>query len=208
MTSVNIETNHGNISILELLSNTSVTISEGEMLELINDKDPIIIEDIYFEVIHAKTASLFSASCQVGAMSAKANQEKIDALKSFGTNYGMCFQLIDDAIDYSSSSGTLGKNIGDDFKEGKVTLPIILAYLRSNNNEKKFWKKTIMDLNQDKDDLKKAINIIIKYNCIEDTIERAKHFANIAKDSLGIFENSKYKVSLINLINSGLTRLS
>ena len=199
---------YGNISILKLLSDTSVIISEGEMLELVNDKNPKISEDIYLEVINRKTASLFSASCQVGAMSAIANQEKINALRSFGTNFGMCFQLIDDAIDYSSSTRALGKNIGDDFKEGKVTLPIILAYLRSNNNEKKFWKKTIVDLNQDKYDFEKAMKIMNKYNCIEDTISRAKHFANIATDSLGTFNNTKYKESLTNLINSGLTRLS
>ena len=100
------------------------------------------------------------------------------------------------------------KNVGDDFKEGKVTLPIILAYLRSNNYEKEFWKKTIRHLDQNKDDFSKAIGIINKYKCIEDTIDRAKHFANIAKDSLGIFDDSEYKEILINLVNSGLTRLN
>ena len=199
---------YGNISVLKILSDTSVVISEGEILELQNDKDPTINEDIYFKVINGKTASLFSAACQVGAVCAKINQEKIDALKSFGTNFGMSFQLIDDAIDYSSSTTILGKNIGDDFKEGKVTLPIILAYLRSNNYEKEFWKKTIRHLDQNKDDFSKAIGIINKYKCIEDTIDRAKHFANIAKDSLGIFDGSEYKKILTNLVNSGLTRLS
>ena len=199
---------YGDVSILKLLADTSVVISEGEMLELNNDKDPTINEEIYLNVINGKTASLFSAACQVGGMSAKVDQEKVNALKSFGTNFGMSFQLIDDAIDYSSSSMTLGKNVGDDFKEGKVTLPIILAYLRSNNNEKKFWMKTIEHLNQDKNDLNKAVEIINKYNCIEDTIERAKHFANIAKDSLGVFKETIYKETLINLVNSGLSRLS
>ena len=200
---------YGNISVLKILSDASVVISEGEILELQNDKDPTINEDIYFKVINGKTASLFSAACQVGAMCCtKINQEKINALKSFGTNFGMSFQLIDDAIDYSSSTTILGKNVGDDFKEGKVTLPIILAYLRSNDYEKEFWKKTIRRLDQNKDDFSKAIEIINKYKCIEDTIERAKHFANIAKDSLGIFNDSEYKEILTNLVNSGLTRLN
>jgi len=199
---------YGNISVLKILSDTSVVISEGEILELQNDNDPTINEDIYFKVINGKTASLFSAACQVGAMCAKIKQEKIDALKSFGTNFGMSFQLIDDAIDYSSSTTKLGKNVGDDFKEGKVTLPIILAYLRSNDYEKEFWKKTIKHLDQNKDDFSKAIEIINKYKCIEDTIDRAKHFANIAKDSLGIFDDSEYKEILSNLVNSGLTRLN
>ena len=136
---------YGNISVLKTLSDTSVVISEGEILELQNDKDPTINEDIYFKVINGKTASLFSAACQVGAMCAKINQEKIDALKSFGTNFGMSFQLVDDAIDYSSSTTILGKNVGDDFKEGKVTLPIILAYLRSNDREKEFWTNQFHD---------------------------------------------------------------
>ena len=148
---------YGNISVLKTLSDTSVVISEGEILELQNDKDPTINEDIYFKVINGKTASLFSAACQVGAMCAEINQEKIDALKSFGTNFGMSFQLIDDAIDYSSSNTTLGKNIGDDFKEGKVTLPIILAYLRSNDYEKEFWKRTIKLLDQKENDFTKMM---------------------------------------------------
>ena len=114
-------TKYGNVEILKILSDTSVTISEGEVLELSNDKDPTINEDVYFEVINGKTASLFSAACQVGAISADASKKEIESLKSFGTNFGMSFQLVDDAIDYSSNNNLLGKNIGDDFKEGKIT---------------------------------------------------------------------------------------
>ena len=198
---------YGNISILKILSDTSVVISEGEILELQNDKDPTINEDIYFKVINGKTASLFSAACQVGAMCCtKINQEKINALKSFGTNFGMSFQLIDDAIDYSSTFYHLGKNVGDDFKQGKVTLPIILAYLRSGTEEKKYWKRTMQNLDQHENDFEIALKIINKYNCIEDTVERANHYANIAKDSLGIFDNTKFKSMLINLTDSSLTR--
>ena len=201
-------TKYGNLEVLKILSDTSVTISEGEVLELTNDKDLTINEDVYFEVLNGKTASLFSAACQVGGISAKANNKEIEALKSFGTNFGMAFQLIDDAIDYSSTNESLGKNIGDDFKEGKVTLPIILAYLRSNNLEKKFWIKTVVNLKQDPDDLEKAILIIKKYDCISDTIQRARHFANVAKDSIGFFKDNEYKFALINLINSSLNRLN
>ena len=199
---------YGNTAVLKLLSDTSVTISEGEMLELSNDKDPTINEDIYYDVINGKTASLFSAACQVGGMSAQGSDKEVEYLKSFGANFGMSFQLIDDAIDYSSSNIVLGKNIGDDFKEGKVTLPIILAYLRSNKAEKDFWKKTIVHLKQEKDDFHHAINIIKKYDCIEDTIDRARHFANVAIDSLGSFKDNNYKIGLINLIQSSLNRLN
>ena len=199
---------YGNTAVLKLLSDTSVIISEGEMLELSNDKDPTINEDVYYDVINGKTASLFSAACQVGGMSAQGSDKEVEYLKSFGANFGMSFQLIDDAIDYSSSNITLGKNIGDDFKEGKITLPIILAYLRSNKTEKEFWKKTIVHLKQEKDDFHHAINIIKKYDCIADTIDRARHFANVAIDSLGSFKDNNYKIGLINLIQSSLNRLN
>ena len=201
-------TKYGNVEILKILSDTSVTISEGEVLELSNDKDPTINEDVYFEVINGKTASLFSAACQVGAISAGASKKEIESLKSFGTNFGMSFQLVDDAIDYSSNNNLLGKNIGDDFKEGKITLPIILAYLRSNNQEKKFWDRTIINLKQSKNDFLKAKEIMQKYSCIEDTLDRARHFCNVAIDSLGSFTENKYKISLIKLIESSLNRLS
>ena len=199
---------YGNNAVLKLLSDTSVIISEGEMLELSNDKDPTINEDLYYDVINGKTASLFSAACQVGGISAQGSDKEVEYLKSFGANFGMSFQLIDDAIDYSSSNITLGKNIGDDFKEGKITLPIILAYLRSNKTEKEFWKKTIVHLKQEKDDFRHAINIIKKYDCIADTIDRARHFANVAIDSLGSFKDNNYKIGLINLIQSSLNRLN
>jgi octaprenyl-diphosphate synthase len=196
----------GSQEILKLLSDTSVTIAEGEVLELTNDKDLTINEDIYLEVIQEKTASLFSSACQVGAMTTKAAHEKIKALKTFGVNFGMSFQLIDDVIDYSSSFYQLGKNVGDDFKQGKVTLPIILAYLRSDTKEKQYWKRAMQDLDQQENDFEKALKIINKYNCIEDTIKRANHFANIAKDSLGIFDDTKFKKILINLTDSSLAR--
>ena len=132
----------------------------------------------------------------------------IESFKIYGKAIGLSFQLIDDYLDYMGSPSKMGKNIGDDFKEGKVTLPIILAYLRSDDLEKKFWKKTINNLNQKKEDFSKAVTIIKKYNCIEDTIERARHFANVALDSLGPFDNNKYKLSLINLIKSSISRLN
>ena len=141
-------TKYGNSHTLKILADTSVIISEGEVLELANDKNLEINEGIYFDVVNAKTASLFSAASQVGAISANASKAEINALKSFGTNFGMTFQLVDDAIDYSSSKKILDKNTGDDFKEGKITLPIILAYGRSNEKEKKFWTKVISNLEQ------------------------------------------------------------
>ena len=155
------------MKLLKILADTSVTISEGEVLELANDKNLEINEDLYFDVVNAKTASLFSAACQVGAISADASIGEINALKSFGTNFGMSFQLIDDAIDYSSNKSVLGKNIGDDFKEGKITLPIILAYGRSDEKEKIFWKKQYLSLIRKVGILKKHWKLLTNINVLK-----------------------------------------
>ena len=200
-------TKYGNTETLKILADTSVVISEGEVLELANDKNLEINENIYFEVVNAKTASLFSAACQVGSISALGTEAEVNALKSFGTNFGMTFQLIDDAIDYSSNKKILGKNTGDDFKEGKITLPIILAYGRSNDKEKKFWERTISDLNQNDGDFEMALEIINKYQCIEDTLTRANHFSNVAVDSVDIFKDNIYKEKLVSLVSKSVSRI-
>ena len=200
-------TKYGSLETLKILSYTSVIISEGEVQEISNDKNLEMNENTYFKVINGKTASLFSAACQVGGISGGAKDNEQQALKSFGTNFGMAFQLIDDAIDYSSNSETMGKNIGDDFKEGKITLPVILAYGRSNTSEKKFWNEVISNSSQNENDFKKAISLLIKYNCIEDTLIRANHFADVAIDSLSIFKNNEYKKGLITLIETSIKRL-
>ena len=201
-------TKYGKMEALKILSDTSVVISEGEVLEISNDKNLEMNQDTYFQVINGKTASLFSAACQVGGISGGAKDNEHQALKSFGTNFGMAFQLIDDAIDYSSNSKTMGKNIGDDFKEGKITLPIILAYGRSNNEEKKFLQNVISNSTEDQNNFKLTKELLIKYKCIEDTLIRANHFADIAIDSLTIFNDNEYKEALIKLIETSVKRLA
>ena len=201
-------TKYGNMEALKILSDTSVVISEGEVLEISNDKNLEMNQDTYFQIINGKTASLFSAACQVGGISGGAKDNEHKALKSFGTNFGMAFQLIDDAIDYSSNSKTMGKNIGDDFKEGKITLPIILAYGRSNNEEKKFLQNVISNPKEDQNNFKLTKELLIKYKCIEDTLIRANHFADIAIDSLTIFNDNEYKEALIKLIETSVKRLA
>ena len=199
-------TKYGNMETLKILSDTSVVISEGEVLEISNDKNLEMNQDTYFQIINGKTASLFSAACQVGGISGGAKENEHQALKSFGTNFGMAFQLIDDAIDYSSNSKTMGKNIGDDFKEGKITLPIILAYGRSNNEEKKFLQNVISNPKEDQNNFKLTKELLIKYKCIEDTLIRANHFADVAIDSLSIFNDNEYKEALIKLIDTSIKR--
>ena len=201
-------TKYGNMETLKILSDTSVVISEGEVLEISNDKNLEMNQDTYFQIINGKTASLFSAACQVGGISGGAKDNEHQALKSFGTNFGMAFQLIDDAIDYSSNSKTMGKNIGDDFKEGKITLPIILAYGRSNNEEKKFLQNVISNPKEDQNNFKLTKELLIKYKCIEDTLIRANHFADIAIDSLTIFNDNEHKEALIKLIETSIKRLA
>ena len=201
-------TKYGNMETLKILSDTSVVISEGEVLEISNDKNLEMNQDTYFQVINGKTASLFSAACQVGGISGGAKDNEHQALKSFGTNFGMAFQLIDDAIDYSSNSKTMGKNIGDDFKEGKITLPIILAYGRSKNEEKKFLQNVISNPKEVQKNFKLTTELLIKYKCIEDTLIRANHFADVAIDSLSIFNDNEYKEALIKLIDTSIKRLA
>ena len=201
-------TKYGNMKTLKILSDTSVVISEGEVLEISNDKNLEMNQDTYFQIINGKTASLFSAACQVGGISGGAKDNEQQALKSFGTNFGMAFQLIDDAIDYSSNSKTMGKNIGDDFKEGKITLPIILAYGRSNNEEKKFLQNVISNPKEDQNNFILTKELLIKYKCIEDTLIRANHFADVAIDSLSIFNDNEYKEALIKLIDTSIKRLA
>ena len=201
-------TKYGSMKTLKILSDTSVIISEGEVLEISNDNNLEMNEDTYFQVINGKTASLFSAACQVGGLSGGAKDNQHQALKSFGTNFGMAFQLTDDAIDYSSNLKTMGKNIGDDFKEGKITLPIILAYGRSNKKEKKFLQKVFKESNGNENNFILVRELLIKYNCIEDTLIRANHFAEVAIDSLSIFPDNEYKKALIKLIKTSINRLN
>ena len=201
-------TKYGTMETLKILSDTSVVISEGEVLEISNDKNLEMNEDTYFQVINGKTASLFSAACQVGGLSGGAKENQHRALKSFGTNFGMTFQLIDDAIDYSSNLIKMGKNIGDDFKEGKITLPIILAYGRSNKKEKDFLKKVIEKPDGDENNFILVKELLTRYNCIEDTLIRANHFAEVAIDSLSIFSDNEYKKALIKLIKTSIKRLN
>ena len=201
-------TKYGTMKTLKILSDTSVIISEGEVLEISNDNNLEMNEDTYFEVINGKTASLFSAACQVGGLSGGAKENQHQALKSYGTNFGMAFQLIDDAIDYSSNLKTMGKNIGDDFKEGKITLPIILAYGRSNKNEKDFLQKVFKEVDGNENNFFLVQELLIKYNCIEDTLIRANHFAEVAIDSLSIFPDNEYKKALIKLIKTSINRLN
>nr|WP_115934815.1 polyprenyl synthetase family protein [Aestuariispira insulae] len=190
----------GSLPVLKILSEASAVIAEGEVLQLMTANDPEATEEAYLEVIRSKTAKLFAAASRIGAVVAERSQKEETALDSFGMNLGIAFQLIDDVLDYSAKQAELGKNIGDDFVEGKVTLPIILAWRRGSAEEREFWVRTIENLDQKEGDLEQAIALMEKHNTLSDTIDRAKHYGSMARDALGIFPNSDAKSALIELI--------
>jgi len=198
----------GSNKCLEILSKASIEISQGEVLQLQTNNNIQTTESKYLQIIGAKTAALFNAACSVSGVISEVSQEKQNALMDYGKFIGLSFQIVDDTLDYFSNNKVFGKNIGDDFKEGKVSLPIILAYNRSNITEKKFWIRVINQKNQFKTDFVEAINIIDKYHVVEDCMKKAKHFSLMAKDSLSPFEDSYEKQCLIRLADYIVNRIS
>lgn len=201
----------GSLEILAILSNASSVIAEGEVMQLTTANDMDTTEDSYMQVIVAKTAALFAAASEIGAVIAeKAEQQKPRArqaaLKSYGKNLGIVFQLVDDVLDFSAEQEKLGKSVGDDFREGKVTLPIVLAFRRGNDQERAFWRRTIEDLEQSDDDLAKAIELMDRHNALNDTIERARHYGAIAKDALAIFPDDDYRKALTGIVDFCINR--
>ncbi|USG62773.1 polyprenyl synthetase family protein [Sneathiella marina] len=196
----------GSLEVLAILSNASAVIAEGEVMQLMNIGDTNTTEDSYLQVIASKTAALFAAACQVGAVVADRPKAEADALASYGRNLGIAFQLVDDALDYSAEQQSLGKAIGDDFREGKVTLPLLLAFRRGNEEERAFWKKVVEGGDQQDGDLETALEIIQKHTALEDTIERARHYGAMAKDALGIFPDSGIKTALQDAVDFSIER--
>ncbi len=198
----------GSLSVLQILSRASSVIAEGEVLQLITANDTGTGEDSYLEVIRAKTAALFAAACRIGAVVADRPKVEEDALESYGLNLGIAFQLIDDVLDYSAHQEKLGKEIGDDFREGKITLPVILAFRRGDDEERAFLKRTLEDLDQAEDgsDLTRAIKLLEKHHSLSDTVKRARHYGAIARDALGIFPDSQVKTALTDIIDFCIDR--
>ncbi|MEH6527374.1 MAG: polyprenyl synthetase family protein [Sneathiella sp.] len=196
----------GSLEVLAILSNASAVIAEGEVMQLMNIGDTNTTEDSYLQVIASKTAALFAAACQVGAVVANRPKAEAEALESYGRNLGIAFQLVDDALDYSAEQQLLGKAIGDDFREGKVTLPLLLAFRRGNEEERSFWKRVVEAGNQKEGDLETALEIIQKHRALDDTIERARHYGAMAKDALGIFTDSDIKTALQDAVDFSIER--
>jgi octaprenyl-diphosphate synthase len=198
----------GSLDALDILSTAASIIAEGEVLQLTAAKNLDTTEDEYFSVIKAKTAALFSAAAEVGPVIAGASRNDRAALRSYGVNLGLAFQLVDDALDYGGSSSDLGKNVGDDFREGKVTLPVILSYRRGTAAERQFWKAAIEGSNADDAALEKAIGLMTRHGAIADTIARARHFGDIARDALAPLDETRQKAALIEVIEFCISRVN
>ena len=198
----------GSLEALDILSSAASVIAEGEVMQLGVSKNLETTEDDYLAVIKAKTAALFSAAGEVGPVVAGASANDKAALRSYGTNLGLAFQLVDDALDYGGKASDLGKNVGDDFREGKVTLPVILSYRRGSTEERAFWKSAIEEAQTDEAALEKAIGLMHRHNSIADTIARARHFGEIARDALAPLPQSAEKDALVDVTDFCIGRVS
>jgi len=196
----------GSLDVLGVLSRASSTIAEGEVLQLVTQRDISTPEATYLEVIKGKTARLFAAAAEVGAMIAGRDGAERVALESFGMNLGIAFQLVDDALDYAGREAKLGKSVGDDFREGKLTLPVILAFLRGGAVDREFWKRTIEKLEQRDGDLEQAQALIERTNALTDTLERARHYGAMARDALGLFRDSPLKSAMLEAVDFAIDR--
>jgi octaprenyl-diphosphate synthase len=189
-------TEDGSLKVLKILSNASAVIAEGEVAQLSAQRKIETSEDRYLEIIGAKTAALFAAASRIAAVVAECDEAQERALDDYGRNLGVAFQLVDDAIDYDSDAAQMGKDQGDDFREGKMTLPVILAYARGNEEERSFWKAAIMGHRSTDADLAQAIALIGRHNAVEDTRARARHFAQRAIDAISIFPDGKARQAM------------
>ncbi|HEX4765435.1 MAG TPA: polyprenyl synthetase family protein [Lichenihabitans sp.] len=196
----------GSLPCLSVLSDAAAIIAEGEVMQISAAKDTATTEDDYLAVIRAKTAALFAAACEVGPILAARPKAEVAACRAYGTNLGIAFQLIDDALDYGGSSAELGKNVGDDFREGKITLPVVLSFRRGNEADRAFWTRTLETGELQDDDLEKAFAIMRRHGAIDDTVERARHYGAMARDALALFPESKWKQALLDVVDFCIAR--
>ncbi|HRY05223.1 MAG TPA: polyprenyl synthetase family protein [Beijerinckiaceae bacterium] len=196
----------GSLPALDILSTAATVIAEGEVMQLAAAKDTSTTEDAYLAVIRAKTAALFAAACEVGPVVANRPKADAAACRSYGANLGIAFQLIDDALDYGGQAATLGKNTGDDFREGKITLPVVLSFRRGTDSERDFWRRTLEKGEISDGDIETALGIMRKHRALEDTIERARHYGAMARDALEIFGQSPIKTALLETVDFCISR--
>ena len=196
----------GNIEVLKLLSSTSSIIAQGEILQLQHKGEVDMLEETYLKIISSKTAELFAAATKVGAILSEMKTKEKEALEFYGRNLGLTFQIADDTLDYNSELKLFGKNIGQDFYEGKITLPIILLFQKANKDEKETLKRTFAKEERNQNDLNNTLSLIKKYDIISSCYQKAKHYINLSSNSLSVFKDSEEKNILENLTSFSLSR--
>jgi octaprenyl-diphosphate synthase len=196
----------GSLRSLEILSSAAAVIAEGEVMQLAAAKNTATTEDEYLSVIRGKTAELFAAASEVGPALGARSKDEQSACRSFGMNLGIAFQLVDDALDYGGKAAKLGKNVGDDFFAGKITLPVVLSFRRGSESERVFWRRTLENGEATDADLELAITLMTRHRALEDTIQRARHYGAIAKDALALFPASPMKEALEEAVEFCIAR--
>ena len=196
----------GSLRVLKILSRASAVIAEGEVAQLTAQRDVSTTEDRYLDIISAKTAALFAAACQISAVVAERDAAVEEALSSYGRYLGIAFQLVDDAIDYVSNAETMGKNAGDDFRDGKITLPVILAYARGSETDREFWRNAMTGRAAGDAELAHAGELLRSTKAVADTMARARHYGQRAIDVLGSFPNSPARAALTETVEFAIAR--
>lgn len=196
----------GSLRVLAILSEASATIAEGEVLQLITQNDIASTEAQYLAVVEGKTAALFGAAAELGAVVAERPEAEAVALRSYGRNLGVAFQLVDDALDYSAEEAALGKTVGDDFREGKITLPVLLAIARGDAEERAFWRRTLEDGEQAADDLGRAQALLARHGALRDTIGRAREYGAAARAALENFPDGPERRALRDVVTFSIER--
>ena len=191
----------GSLKVLEVLSNASARIAEGEVQQLTTTGDTSTTKEEYLQVIGAKTAALFAAACRVGAVVAERPEEEELALEAYGRNFGIAFQLVDDILDFSARESELGKTVGDDFKEGKITLPVILALRRGDGEERAFWRRCLEDREQTDADLERAIGLMVRHKALDDSMALARRYGADARAALARFPDSPIRREFLELVD-------
>ena len=197
----------GSLRVLAILSKAAATIAEGEVLQLATQHDLSTTEERYLDVVRGKTAALFGAACQVGAVVADRKEAEESALSAYGMSLGIAFQLVDDALDYAADQATLGKTVGDDFREGKITLPVLIAFEAGDAVERAFWTRTIETSEQTETDLQHAMALMARSGAIQATLDRAGDFVVAAKASLMGFPDTPARAALLGVADYTISRL-
>lgn len=196
----------GSLKVLKILSNASSVISEGEVDQLTAQRQIETSEERYLSIISSKTAALFAAASRIAAVVAERSEAEEQALDDYGRNLGIAFQLVDDALDYEADAAEMGKDRGDDFREGKMTLPVILAYARGTEEERLFWRAAIAGHRVSDADLAHAVELIKRHDAVNATRERARHFAERAIDALSIFPATKAREAMVEAAQFAVSR--